>query len=255
VTEQCGRVLERLGEPMTPELSEHLRECERCRAVVSAFEAIPQQSTRQAPVHQSSVVASALSDVASHPRARVWWGDGLLAGGVNAVIFVAGLLALTRRQLVGNLAPAPIVWTIAAVLSLFVVAGPIISLAPRRRPLRSGVLAFLPLLALAVGLGGSGVEPHAGLIKAGLPCLIAETAVSLLPAVFALWAITGTAFQARRAAIAGMSAGAVGLLVLHLHCRIGSAAHLVLFHVLPWLALVAVVVAIRSRLPSRSFAP
>ena len=254
MTEQCGRVLERLGEPMTPELSTHLRECERCRAVVSAFEAMP-QLTRQAPVHHSSVVARALSDVASHPRARPWWRDGLLAVGVNAVIFVAALLTLTRRQVVGNLAPAPIVWTIAVVLSLLAVAGPIISLAPRRRPLRSGVLAFLPLLALAVGLSGSGVEPHAGLIKAGLPCLIAETIASLVPAVFALWAITGSAFQAQRAVIAGMSAGAVGLLVLHLHCGNGSAAHLLLFHVLPWVALVAVVVGIRSRLPSRSFAP
>src|SRR5262249_31578907 len=143
VTEQCGRVLERLGEPMTPELSEHLRECERCRAVVSAFEAIPQW-TRQAPAHQSSVVARALSDVASHPRARPWWRDGLLAVGVNAVIFVAALLALSRRQVVGNLAPAPIVWTIAAGFFFFGGGGPDFFSPPPSPPPPHRGLVFFP---------------------------------------------------------------------------------------------------------------
>ncbi len=255
MTDQCKRVLDRLGQPLDPELSGHLRDCAHCQAVVSAYEAMS-QATRPAPVHQaSSIVTRALSEVASHPRARPWWRDGALALGVNAAIFTVGLLVMSRKAVVGNLAPPPILWTIAVLLSLLALAGPIISLAPGRRPLRSGVVAVLPLLALAVGLGGSGLEPDAGLLKAGMPCLIAGTTLSVTPAIFALWAITGTAFQVRRAAIAGMSAGAVGLLVLHLHCEIGSISHLLLFHVLPWVGLVAVVVAVRSRLPSRSFAP
>jgi len=196
-----------------------------------------------------------LAAIASHPRARPWWWDGAFAAGLSAVISVAGLFALRRNAIVENVAPPPIVWAIGILLAVLVLAGPIIALAPGRRSLRAAGLALLPLIPLVVGFGGSGLEPRASWISTGIPCLTMELALSIAPAVFALWTLTGSAFQVRRAAIAGMGSGAVGLLVLHLHCEIGSASHLLFFHVLPWVALVAAVVAVRSRLPSRSFAP
>jgi hypothetical protein len=88
-----------------------------------------------------------------------------------------------------------------------------------------------------------------------MPCLINEIALSLVPLLFVTWAVTGMAFQVRRALLAGMSAGAVGLLALHLHCPNGLPSHLFIFHALPWVGLSALAIAARAKLPSRTFAP
>jgi hypothetical protein len=255
VTQLCVRMMDRLGQPLDAELSAHLPHCDHCRAVVSAYQALS-RARRPDPLDRGgSVAMRELAAIASHPRARPWWWEGVVAVGMSAAISVAGLFALRGNAIVGNVAPPPIVWAIGVLLALLVLAGPIIALAPGRRTLRVASLAFLPLIPLVIGLGGSGLDARASWIKAGISCLTMELALSVAPAVFVLWVLTNSAFQVRRAAVAGMGTGAVGLLVLHLHCPVGSASHLLFFHVLPWVALVAAVVAARSLLPSRSFAP
>ena len=253
MTKECQRAMERLGQPQDAETSAHLSGCDHCRSVFSAFEALSRAAPPKLSPERSAVTESELAKVAGDPSPP-WWREAAKVAGLNALILVAGLWMLGGARL-ANTAPLPVVWTIGIALAFLAFVGPIISLAPRRRPLRNGLLLALPLVAVAISFGGSGVDPGGDLIKHGIPCLAVEVLFSAAPIAFALWALTRTAFQPSRAVIGAMSAGAVGLLVLHVHCGNGSISHLLGFHVLPWLALVAVAVMIRSRLPSRSFAP
>ncbi len=252
MTKECQRAMERLGQPQDAETSAHLSGCDHCRSVFSAFDALSRAAPPKLSPERSAVAKSELAKVAGDPSPP-WWREAAMVAGLNALILVAGLWMLGGARL-ANAAPLPVVWTIGIALAFLAFAGPIISLAPRRRPLRNGLLIALPLVAVAISFGGSGVDPGGNLIRAGI-CLAVEVLFSAAPIAFSLWALTHAAFQPRRVVIGAMSAGAVGLLILHVHCHIGSVSHLLGFHVLPWLALVAVAVMIRSRLPSRSFAP
>ncbi len=252
MTKECERAMERLGQPQDAETSAHLAGCDHCPSVFSAFDALSRAQPPELSPQRDAIAEGELARVAGR-RSPPWWREAAIVAVLNALILVGGLWMLGSR--VANAAPLPVIWTIGIALAFLAFAGPIISLAPRRRPLRNGLLLALPLVALAISLGGSGFDPGGDLIKRGIPCLTVEVLFSAAPIAFALWALTRAAFQPRRVVIGAMSAGAVGLLVLHFHCEIGSVSHLLGFHVLPWLALVAVAVAIRSRLPSRSFAP
>jgi hypothetical protein len=245
--------MERLGQPQDAETSAHLASCDHCRSVFSAFDALSRARPPRPSPKRSWITESELSRIAGRPSPP-WWREAAMIAVLNALILVAGLWMLGGARL-GNAAPLPVVWTIGIALAFLAFAGPIISLAPRRRSLRNGLLLALPLVAVAISFGGAGLDPGRDLIKTGIPCLTVEVLFSAAPIAFALWALTGTAFQPGRVVIGAMSAGAVGLLALHVHCEIGSVSHLLGFHVLPWLALVAAAVMIRSRLPSRSFAP
>ncbi len=253
MTKECQRAMERLGRPQDAEESAHLEGCDHCRSVFSTFEALSRAAPPRLSPERSAIAEGELAKVAGDPSPP-WWREAAMVAGVNALILVAGLSMLGGAKL-ANAAPLPVVWTIGIALAFLAFVGPIISLAPGRRPLRNGLLIALPLVAVAISFGGSGLDPGGSLIKAGIPCLTAEVLFSAAPIAFALWALTRAAFQPRRVVIGAMSAGAVGLLILHVHCHIGSVSHLLGFHVLPWLALVALAVMIRSRLPSRSFAP
>lgn len=254
MTNECLQLMEQLGKPLDAALSAHLAACPRCRAVADAHEKLSRARATEALDGDSFPSVQSLAQAASRP-ARPWWIDGLVAAGLNVLVSAAGVWMLRGEVTVANLASPAKLWTIGALLAVLAIAGPTLALAPGRRPLRTWLLASLPLLALAVVLGGSGFLPAQGWMRAGIPCFLMEISLSLAPAIFIVWALTGFAFGIHRAAIAGSSAGAVGALALHLHCRIGTAPHLLGFHVLPWVALVAAAVAVRSRLASRSFAP
>ncbi len=254
MTEECKRLMDQLGRALEPELSAHVSGCESCRAVVSTYEAMS-RAPRPAPVEARAATTAVLAQTANLAPARPWWWSAGLAARLNLIVAIVGAIALSQSGLVRNQAPLPVLLAIGLLLLFLATAGPIISLAPRRRQLRIAALLSIPLVALAVGVGGSKSHPGGELMRDGLPCLALEIVLSLAPAAIALWALTTAALQVRRAIIAGASAGVVGVLVLHLHCSIGSPSHLFFFHVLPWIAVVAAVVAIRSRLRSRSFAP
>jgi len=252
LTRECLLVLENLGRPLEPNLSAHVAACEHCQGVVKAHETLARARSMQVSQAADAAFAQSLSRAASRP-ARAWWVEGLAIGAVNLLVVAAGVGALRSRAAV-NLAPPEIVWTIGFVLVAAIVAGPMIALAPGGRMLRKYALASFPLLAVVVVVGGSGFQPMSWM-RAGISCLVLEIALSVLPAIFVVWALTTTAFRISRAAIAGLSAGAVGALALHLHCPFGTVSHLLCFHVLPWLGLGAAAVAVRSRLTSKSFAP
>jgi hypothetical protein len=127
--------------------------------------------------------------------------------------------------------------------------------APGHRRLRWTLIALSAVGAGLVGLTGSGLAPPASFLGAGLPCLLTELFTSAAPLALALWLLTHCAYEPERALAAGLANGAVGALVLHLHCSNGLAPHLLCFHVAPWLMLGAVALLLRARLPSRSFAP
>jgi hypothetical protein len=245
--------MERLGQPPDAATSAHLSGCEHCRSVASAFDALSPGHPPELPLEGSGILESELARVAGRPSPP-WWRQALGGVVLNLMTFVAGLWLLGGAGL-ANAAPPPVLWTIGVALGLLAFAGPILSLAPRCRSLRNALLVAVPLVAAAIGFGGSGVDPGGNWVKEGIPCLTVEVLSSAAPIAFALWALTGAAFQWGRAVIAAMSAGAVGLLVLHLRCDIGSPSHLLAFHLLPWLALAAAAAVIRSRLRSRSFAP
>jgi hypothetical protein len=88
-----------------------------------------------------------------------------------------------------------------------------------------------------------------------MACLTSELGLSVLPCVVAVYLLTRSAFAPAKAWTAGAAAAAAGLFALHLHCPNGSAAHLAVFHVFPWLLLATGVVLVRRALPSWSHAP
>ena len=253
MTHHCRRVLENLGRPLTAELSQHVGNCQSCQALLDAHRTL---STPLAdpPAASRSAPSAALGAAASRP-ARQWWIPAAALAVLNLVLLMAAIRALQRGAGVANLAPPTTLWALGALLLLALVAGPIIAIAPAGRALRRYLLLASPLIALALILGGSGFQPAGNWIRAGIPCLVLELSLSLIPAIFTVWALTASAFRPSRAAMAGIGAGAVGALALHVHCPFGSLSHLLCFHLLPWAALVGVAVALRSRLPSRSFAP
>jgi hypothetical protein len=91
--------------------------------------------------------------------------------------------------------------------------------------------------------------------QVGWACLGIELVASTVPLLVALKALTQFAFSPLRAAQVGLTAGAVGALAAHLHCPSRALPHLLGLHMLPVLALVAIAVVVRRRMPSKSFAP
>lgn len=55
--------------------------------------------------------------------------------------------------------------------------------------------------------------------------------------------------------VAGLAAGAGGLMTLHLHCPNGTLGHLLLFHLVPSALVSLLAVGVRRRLSSASWAP
>ena len=176
--------------------------------------------------------------------------------GVYAVVMVGGVLALGRSGLVRNMAPAWVVALMALLILGLVGGGAYIALAPSGRRMPWALVgAGAVTVALLQILGGSGQASLRGFLAALLGCMVTEVVLSVPPLILALVLLVRSAFQPVRALAAGLSAAGVSLFVLHLHCADGSASHLALGHVLPWLVLAGVVLLVRSRLPTRSYAP
>jgi len=131
--------------------------------------------------------------------------------------------------------------------------GGMAALAPRRRH----SLLFLTLgLLLPVGLllAGDGLFSPLSPIEA-LPCALNVALIAVIPLTATLVLLRHMAFDGRRAAAVALASGATGLFALHWHCMDATAMHLIGFHVLPWLSLAAVAVALRRLLPTQSHVP
>jgi len=253
MTPECAQVLEHLGEPLRPEQQAHVKRCAECQALVEGFDVL---GPPPAPARQGleSPGRQVLEELRAHPKATPWWHEVLVLVGVYAGATALGALALTRVGLLSNTAPPAVVAGLAALLLALMVGGAVVALAPARRVAWGLVGTSVAVVALSLVLGGSGLVVKSFLAGV-VGCMRTNVLLSSLPLVAALVMLRRSAYHPARAVAAGLSAGAVGLFLLHLHCPDGSARHLAFSHVGSWLLLGVVALLVRSRLPSHSHAP
>lgn len=252
---ECSRVMDSLGGPLPADLASHVATCETCRSLVGGFDALGGVSSAPVtPAPRLDVARQrALAELAAHPRPRPWWHELGVLLAVYAAALGGGMFLLGR--MVGNRASPEVVTAVGVLTLVLVGGGAFMALAPTgRRP----PWALVALAAVALGtaqvLGGTGVR-HGPFLKGLMSCMVTEVVLSVPPLVTALVLLCRTAFQPVRAMAAGLSAAGVALLVLHLSCSDGTAPHLLLSHLLPWMLLAGVAVLVRSCLPTRSYAP
>ncbi|TQF12174.1 DUF1109 domain-containing protein [Myxococcus llanfairpwllgwyngyllgogerychwyrndrobwllllantysiliogogogochensis] len=272
MTPECSRVMDCLGEALPPELTKHVASCEDCQVVTGGFDLLGGPSHATASTLPTASASSeddeqtlpghdtarrfALETLAKQPMARPWWHGLALLVGVHAAMVGVGLTLLSRRGgWVGNASPPGLVVGVGVVILALLGAGAFVALSPRRRVVPwAGVLAFAGALGVTVVLTGSGQQGRA-LLAGVLGCAGTELAVTVVPLAVTLALLSRSAYHPARALAAGLSAGSVSLLVLHVHCPDGTAAHLLWGHVVPWLGLAGIAVLLRSLLPTRSYAP
>ncbi|MCY1081648.1 NrsF family protein [Archangium lansingense] len=257
MTPECSRVLDSLEQPLPPELVSHVAECAECGALLEGFGALENVG---APTAQAAMPALervrtlTQEELAAHPKPTPWWREVLVLVGVYVGMTVLGALAFTPLGLMRNAAPPGIVVGLAVLVLLVMLGGAIVALAPVRRVAWGLVGTCTAVVALSVLLGGSGLAAKSFLAGV-IGCTRVHMLLSALPLLAALVMLRRSAYHPVRAVAAGLSAGAVGLLLLNVHCADGSAAHLAASHVGPWLLLGGLALLVRSRLPTSNHAP
>lgn len=254
---ECSRVLDSLGQPLPPELASHVASCTECRALVEGFGALEDVGAPAAPVAApvlERVRTRTQEELAAHPKPTPWWREVLVLVGVYVGMTALGALALTPLGLMLNAAPPGVVAGLSMLVLLAMVGGAVVALAPVRQVAWGLMGLCTAVVALAVVLGGSGLAVKS-FLAGFIGCTRTHMLLSALPLLAALVMLRRSAYHPARAVAAGLSAGAVGLLLLHVHCPDGSAAHLAASHVGPWLLLGALSLLVRSRLPTSSHAP
>ena len=250
MTTGCQRVDEVLCEAPTAQALAHAKTCEVCGPARAAWDAMKGEPASSASLEKFGEASRA--ELRAHPRARRWWVDALLLLAVN--VGVAGLAASMMSAPAGRPESAVSRWGIAAALVTLMSAGAWATVRSGAKLLRFAVLGIAGAGALWVGLGGSGLSGDRP-FGAGVACAITESVISALPLMIAMWITSRFAWDLTRAIVGGVSVGATGIFVLHLHCVNGAPEHLFTFHVLPWMAVALAAVVIRRMLPSRSYAP
>ena len=197
---------------------------------------------------------AALEELARTPRARAWWKDALLLAGLNAAVTAACTVGLAMKGNAWDRAAPALLWTTAVPLALTVLLGAVAAAMPQRPSRMLWPLALAARTGAAVIFLGAGGTAD-GFLRTGMPCMRSEWLISLVPIAGAVVVLTKFAHRPLRTFVAALSAGATGLFALHVHCRIGSAAHLAAFHVAPWLIAAGVAVWARARMKTKSYAP
>jgi hypothetical protein len=251
---ECTRVLDGLGRPLPPELATHVASCAECRALLEGFGALGDVPALAASPTLESVRARALEELAASPRETPWWREVLVLVAVYVGVTALGALGLARVGLVLNTAPPAVVAGLAVLVLVAMAGGAVVALAPTRRAAWGLVGTSAAVVALSVVLGGSGLAAR-DFLAGCLGCMRAHMLLSALPLLSALVMLRRSAYHPARAVAAGLSAGAVGLLLLHLHCPDGTASHLAASHVGPWLLLGVLALGVRARLTTRTHAP
>ncbi|QRK09362.1 DUF1109 family protein [Archangium violaceum] len=256
---ECSRVLDSLGQPLPPELAAHVASCAECRALVEGFGVLeglpaPAEKAPAAGPALESARSQALRELAAHPKASPWWHEVLVLLGVYVGTTLLGALAFTRVGPFLNTASLGVMVGLAVLVGLAMVGGAVVALAPTRRGAWGWVGTSAAVVALSVVLGGSGLAVK-GFLAGAIGCARTHMLLSALPLLAALVMLRRSAYQPARAVAAGLSAGAVGLLLLHVHCPDGSASHLAASHVGPWLLIGGLALLVRSRLATHTHAP
>ncbi|MFY0528714.1 DUF1109 domain-containing protein [Archangium gephyra] len=230
--------------------------CAECRPLVEGFGALEDlaPAPKLAAPAMERVRTRTHEELAAHPKPLPWWREVLVLMGVYVGLTALGALALTPLGLVLNSAPPGVVVGLSLLVLLTMVGGAVVALAPVRQVAWSLIGLCTAVVALSVVLGGSGLAVK-GFLAGAIGCVRTHMLLSALPLLSALVMLRRSAYHPARAVAAGLSAGAVGLLLLHVHCPDGSAAHLAASHVGPWLLLGGLALLVRSRLPTYNHAP
>jgi hypothetical protein len=195
---------------------------------------------------------AALAELERAPKARPWWVDAVALVAVNALCGL-GWSTLFAFNLVQHTGPV-LRGLGAAGLGLMALGGAVAAVRPGGRPLRVLSLGVFVATVLVMLWGASGFDPGTPFFG-GVGCGLSELTASVVPAGVSLWVLSRFAPDAVRTLVAGLAAGAGGLLTLHLHCPNGTLAHLLVFHLAPWVLVSLVAVGLRRKLPSASWAP
>lgn len=241
----CARLDEVLNNSPSADALAHAQTCPECGPARAAWNAMGGRAESERPV--AALRAAALAELRAHPTVWRWWWDVLVLLAIDFAIATGALALLNTTQATGA-NPA-----VAAVLVALMVVGAWAAIHPGAHVVRLSVVALAALAAMWVGLGGSGVAPDRP-FDGGAGCAAMEAGLSVVPLLVVLWATSRFAWDLTRALVGGLSVGATGMFVLHLHCGDGSAAHLFAFHVLPWLAIGASAAVLRRAVPTRAFA-
>ena len=195
---------------------------------------------------------AAQAELARSPRVRPWWIDAAALVGVNALCGL-GWSTLFSFNLVQH--TGPLLRGLGA-LGLVVVAlgGAVAAVRPGGRPLRVLALVVATSTVLVMLGAASGFDPGTPFVS-GVGCGVSELGASVVPAAVSLWVLSRFAPDLLRTLVAGLAAGAGGLLTLHLHCPNGTLGHLVAFHLVPWVLVSVIALGVRRWLRSASWVP
>jgi hypothetical protein len=196
--------------------------------------------------------AAVVAELRRQPAARSWSADAARLVMVNvgiSLLLVAGI-ALVQEVYSGQLWR----WLGAVLLFTIMVGGGVLAVFPGGQRLQLGMVALTCTAVPVLILGTTNADADASFFANSL-CALAEVAVSLVPAVVTTLVLRRFSYQPRRALLGGLSAGATGVLVLHFTCDVDQWQHVLAFHVAPCVMVAMVLVWVRSRLASQTFAP
>jgi hypothetical protein len=199
------------------------------------------------PPHLKTRLLDAMSKAPSPARAEVRaralraWG---LGGALSALVFAAVGISIGTRPVAFILATA-FGWALVAAAATFGAYGRGRSMLGRSRPLLVLVVALTApsllawLFACLSVWPGAGVDPGNPLIH--LACFTATMGLSIGP-LFAMFYVRRGADPVHprvQAAALGAAAGALGGVLIDVHCAVAHPTHVLLAHVLPALVLAA----------------
>lgn len=195
---------------------------------------------------------AAQAELGRTPTVRPWWLDAMGLMLLNAFwgLGWSTLFTFHEQQHTGPLMR----WLGAGGLVLVGLLGMLAAVRPGGRDLRRVLLVLSGATMLVLLAAGSDVDPGQPFLG-GVGCGASELVASVVPLGASVWVLTRFAPDPVRTAVAGLAAGAGGLVTLHLHCMNGTLAHLVVFHLVPWVLVSVLAVALRRVLPSATWAP
>ena len=180
-------------------------------------------------------------------KPRAWWIDGVVLLVLNGVMGVAGAVLMGGNEAQHRSTAMKLV--VSVMWFVFMAAGSLLWLKPGPVRVRWAVAGGFALASVLTVLGLSGFDPG-GAFMDGMWCAIAECKMALLPVALVVIFSTRFAAQPMHLVAGALAAASGGAVALHFHCPNGTVAHVVVFHLVPALALAAVAVLARRWMKS-----
>jgi hypothetical protein len=256
MTPDCERLLDHLGEPLSGTLQAHVQSCAECQKVQESYRLL--EGIESIPGHDAAGLAlpsAAAVELRKRPRARPWWWGAIALVPMYLALIWVGVAVLGTPERNGS-PPLPLALRAVGIgLAVLSAIGFLASLAPRGRRARVALFPFLGALLLGILLFAPSTHDPGNFVAEGMPCLIVEVVMSLLPIGLGIWLLTRSAFNPIRSLLLPFCGATAGLVVLCFHCANGLTSHLLVFHLAPWMALSALALTLRAKSRSYSYAP